>query len=136
MKRKVSIFGLGYVGSVTAACLAQRGHEVIGVDLNSDKVKILESGHSPIVEASMEDLVASGYQACRLHATSDTVSAVLGSEVSLILRGHTEPTQWQVDMSHMEPVCAVKLARDCAGSRTFTWLFYEVPFSQGQLNPL
>lgn len=87
MKRKVSIFGLGYVGSVTAACLAQKGHKVFGVDLNSDKVKLLESGHSPIVEADMEDLVASGHQACRLHATTDTVSAVLESEVSLICVG-------------------------------------------------
>ena len=71
MNRKVSIFGLGYVGSVTAACLAHKGHDVLGVDLNPDKVEILEAGHSPIVEAGMEDLVASGRQACRLHATTD-----------------------------------------------------------------
>jgi len=84
MKRKVSIFGLGYVGAVTAACLAHKGHEVLGVDINSDRAAILESGYSPIVEVGMEDLVASGRKACRLHATTDTASAVLQSEISLI----------------------------------------------------
>jgi GDP-mannose 6-dehydrogenase len=104
MKRKVSIFGLGYVGSVTAACLAQKGHEVLGVDLSLDKVKILESGHSPIVEAGMEELVVSGRQACRLHATTDTVSAVLGSEISLICVGTPSQHNGKLDLSHIKRV--------------------------------
>ena len=58
MKSKVSVFGLGYVGSVTAACLASQGHSVIGVDLSSSKVEQLQKGRSPIVEPRMADLVA------------------------------------------------------------------------------
>src|ERR1700694_5326839 len=105
MKRSVSIFGLGYVGSVTAACLAHNGHEVLGVDINSDKAAILESGHSPIVEAGMEDLVASGRKACRLHGTTDTVSAVLKSEISLICVGTPSQRNGKLDLSHIERVC-------------------------------
>lgn len=105
MGKKLSIFGLGYVGSVTAACLAHKGHEVLGVDINSDKVAILESGHSPIVEAGMEDLVASGRRACRLHATTDTVSAVLRSDISLICVGTPSQRNGKLDLSHIERVC-------------------------------
>ena len=105
MKRKVSIFGLGYVGTVTAACLAHKGHEVLGVDINPDKVEILESGHSPIVESGMEDLVASGRQACRLHAITDTVSAVFHSEVSLICVGTPSQRNGKLDLSYVERVC-------------------------------
>jgi GDP-mannose 6-dehydrogenase len=105
MKRKVSIFGLGYVGTVTAACLAHKGHDVLGVDINIDKVEILESGRSPIVEAGMEDLVASGHQACRLHATTDTVSAVLQTEISLICVGTPSKRNGKLDLSYVERVC-------------------------------
>jgi GDP-mannose 6-dehydrogenase len=104
MKKRVSIFGLGYVGSVTAACLAHRGHRVLGVDINPGKVEILESGHSPIVEAGMEDLVASGRKACRLHATTDAVSAVLQSEISLICVGTPSQRNGKLDLSHIERV--------------------------------
>ena len=104
MKKRVSIFGLGYVGSVTAACLAHRGHRVLGVDINPGKVAILESGHSPIVEGGMQDLVASGRKACRLHATTDTVSAVLQSEISLICVGTPSQRNGKLDLSHIERV--------------------------------
>jgi GDP-mannose 6-dehydrogenase len=105
MKRKVSIFGLGYVGSVTAACLAHQAHQVLGVDISSDKVEILESGHSPIVEAGLEELVASGHEACRLHATTDTVRAILQSEISLICVGTPSQRNGKLDLSHIERVC-------------------------------
>src|SRR5439155_6215945 len=105
MKRKASIFGLGYVGTVTAACLAHKGHEVLGVDVNPDKVEILESGHSPIIEASIEDLVVSGRQACRLHATMDTVSAVLHSEISMICVGTPSQRNGKLDLSYVERLC-------------------------------
>jgi GDP-mannose 6-dehydrogenase len=105
MNRKVSIFGLGYVGSVTAACLAQRGHRVLGVDINPEKVEILESGHSPIVEPGLQERVSSERKACRLHATTDTVLAVLQSEISLICVGTPSQRNGKLDLSHIERVC-------------------------------
>ncbi len=101
MKRSVSIFGLGYVGSVTSACLARLGHRVLGVDINPEKVKILESGHSPIVEPGLQELVASENKACRLHATTDTVSAVLQSEISLVCVGTPSQRNGKLDLSHI-----------------------------------
>ena len=71
MSLSISIFGLGYVGSVSAACLAHAGHRVTGVDVNFAKVEMLASGRSPILEARMSELVAEGHQAHLLHATSD-----------------------------------------------------------------
>ena len=61
MSPSVSVFGLGYVGTVTAACLAHKGHNVIGVDLNLSKVEALHTGHSPVVEPRVEDLIAEGH---------------------------------------------------------------------------
>jgi GDP-mannose 6-dehydrogenase len=105
MNSRVSIFGLGYVGSVTAACLAHLGHRVIGVDINPEKVEILDSGRSPIIEPGLQDLVASVSKACRLHATTDTVSAVLQSEISLICVGTPSQRNGKLDLSHIERVC-------------------------------
>ena len=105
MKRNVTIFGLGYVGSVTAACLAHRGHRVLGVDINAEKVETLESGHSPIVEPGLQDLVASERKACRLHATTDTGLAVFQSEISLICVGTPSQRNGKLDLSHIERVC-------------------------------
>ena len=73
----VSIFGLGYVGSVSAACFAAMGHKVIGVDVSREKVEMLDSGRTPIIEARMSELVAEANKACRLHATTDATEACL-----------------------------------------------------------
>ena len=66
MTASVSVFGLGYVGTVTAACLAHKGHNVIGVDLSTTKVAAMEAGRSPIVEPRVSDLIADGHKAGRL----------------------------------------------------------------------
>lgn len=105
MKRKASIFGLGYVGSVTAACLAHMGHQVLGVDVNSSKVEKLEAGRSPIVEAGLEDLVATNRNGCRLHATTDSILAVLSTEISLICVGTPSPRNGKPDLSYIQRVC-------------------------------
>ena len=57
---KVSIFGLGYVGSVSLGCLAELGHTVVGVDVNTLKVNMINAGESPVIEAGMADLIAKG----------------------------------------------------------------------------
>ncbi len=83
----ISVFGLGYVGCVTAACLARNGHGVIGVDVNPAKVDSLNQGVSPIVEEHIGQLIADQRAAGRLTATSDPTAAVRDSQVSLICVG-------------------------------------------------
>lgn len=107
----ISVFGLGYVGSVSAACFASMGHRVIGVDVNPAKVEMMESGRSPIIEAGMNELVAEGNRACRLHATVDSVAAVLESDVSFVCVGTPSLRNGKLDLSHIE-----KVAREIGGA--------------------
>lgn len=81
---RISVFGLGYVGAVSCACLADRGHTVIGVDTNAAKVEMIRTGHSPVVEDGIEELMAAGVRSGRLTATLDADQAVAESDVSLI----------------------------------------------------
>jgi GDP-mannose 6-dehydrogenase len=100
----ISLFGLGYVGSVSAACFAHMGHTVTGVDISKTKVEMLESGRSPIIEARMEELVAEGHNSCRLHATTDSIAAVLASEISFVCVGTPSLRSGKLDLSHVEHV--------------------------------
>ena len=84
MALKISIFGLGYVGSVSAACFAAAGHSVVGVDVNPTKVEIINSGKSPIVETGLESLIAEGVKAGNLKATTDVHHSVMDTDVSLL----------------------------------------------------
>ena len=103
--RSVSVFGLGYVGSVTAACLAHKGNRVIGVDTNPAKVDRLNSGRSPILETGLDELVASTHRACRLHATTDVVSAVSDTDISFICVSTPSLRTGKLDTSSVERVC-------------------------------
>ena len=89
---KVAVFGLGYVGSVTAACLAANGHDVWGVDVDTAKVGPITEGHSPVVEPGLDELVAEGVTAGRLHATTDPRLALDEADVSLICVGTPSTT--------------------------------------------
>ncbi len=104
MGLSVSIFGLGYVGSVSAACFASMGHKVIGVDLSPSKVEVLDSGRTPIIEARMSELVAEANKAGRLRATTDATDAVLNSEVSFVCVGTPSLKNGKLDLSHIENV--------------------------------
>src|SRR5579859_7581330 len=104
MSRRISIFGLGYVGSVTAACLAHKGNRVLGVDVNPAKVETLESGRPPVLEQGIEDLMAESHRACRLHATTDATKAVLESEVSFVCVGTPNLRNGQHDLRQVERV--------------------------------
>lgn len=84
---RISVFGIGYVGAVSCGCLAELGHEVIGVDVAADKVALLAAGHSPIVEAEIDALLAAALARGRLRATTDAAAAVRESEVSFISVG-------------------------------------------------
>jgi GDP-mannose 6-dehydrogenase len=84
---KVAVFGLGYVGTVTAACLAANGHEVWGVEPDASKVASISAGHSPVVEPGLDALLARSVSSGRLHATSSPLEALDGAEVSLLCVG-------------------------------------------------
>lgn len=103
---KVSVFGLGYVGSVSAAMLATDGHEVIGVDLNPDKVAAINAGTSPIVEPGLAEALQDVVQKGRLRATTSTDEAVRNSEVSLICVGTPSRRNGSLDLSYVERVAS------------------------------
>lgn len=104
MSLSISLFGLGYVGSVSAACFAHRGHRVTGVDVSPAKVEMLASGRSPIIEARMSELVAEGHAAGRLAATTDAAKAVQESEISFVCVGTPSLRSGKLDLSHIEKV--------------------------------
>jgi GDP-mannose 6-dehydrogenase len=83
----VSVFGLGYVGCVTAACLARNGHTVVGLDVNGDKVAMINEGRAPIVEPGLGELIQEVVAAKRLRATTDLADAVAHSSIGLICVG-------------------------------------------------
>ena len=102
---RVSVFGLGYVGAVTAACLADAGHDVVGVDVSQLKVDLINAGRSPIVEAGIEELIAAQVAAGRLRATSDGGEAVAASEMSLVCVGTPSNANGSLDLRYVRRVC-------------------------------
>ncbi|SFZ71631.1 nucleotide sugar dehydrogenase [Chitinimonas taiwanensis] len=84
---KISIFGLGYVGAVSLACLSRDGHEVIGVDIEQTKLDLIRAGKTPVVEEGMVALMESVAQSGRVTVTTSAEAAVQGSEISLICVG-------------------------------------------------
>ncbi len=99
---RIAVFGLGYVGSVTSACLAKLGHDVVGVDPNEYKVGCLARGESPIVEKDLGDLIAEAARAGRLTATTDFVAAVKGVDLVLVCVGTPSREDGSLDLSHVE----------------------------------
>jgi GDP-mannose 6-dehydrogenase len=105
MSRSISVFGLGYVGTVTAACLAHMGHNVLGVDLSPTKVEAMAAGRSPIVEPRVGTLISDAHKAQRLGATSDSEAAVMNSEISFLCVGTPSLRNGKLDLGSIEPVC-------------------------------
>lgn len=103
---KISIFGIGYVGAVTAACLVKDGHRVIAVDNDPVKVKCLADGRSPIVEKDLDVYIAQGVKNGQLTATQDARDAVMNSDISLICVGTPSRTDGSLDLKYVEAVCA------------------------------
>jgi GDP-mannose 6-dehydrogenase len=102
----VAVFGLGYVGSLTAACLASLGHHVFGVDVNPDKVELIRSRRSPIREPGLDELIKGAVNAGRLAATCDAEEAVLGSDVLLVCVGTPPTANGSADLSYVDRVCS------------------------------
>jgi len=102
---KISVFGMGYVGVVTAACLARDGHQVIGVDVNPEKVARINEGKSPIVEPGLDGLLSEGVSRGLIEATSDAKDAVLRSEMSLISVGTPPNDKGIPELKYVFQVC-------------------------------
>jgi GDP-mannose 6-dehydrogenase len=103
----ISIFGLGYVGAVSLACLARDGHSVIGVDIDKAKLELIRSGKTPVVEEGMVELMARVAASGRVSVTTDVIQAVLDSELSLICVGTPSAPNGSQDQSAI-----IKLAHD------------------------
>src|SRR4051812_1389872 len=102
---KVSVFGLGYVGSVSAASFAADGHTVVGVDVNPDKAATLNEGRSPIVEKGLDELIEKAAANGSLRATTNTDEAVEATDLSLLCVGTPSRKNGSLDLSYLERVC-------------------------------
>jgi GDP-mannose 6-dehydrogenase len=102
---KISIFGMGYVGTVSAGCLAQDGHEVIGVDPVRTKVDLINSGQSPIIEVDIGEIIAAMVKSGRLRATSDQDQAIRESELSFVCVGTPSQANGNLDLTYIRRVC-------------------------------
>jgi GDP-mannose 6-dehydrogenase len=103
---KISVFGLGYVGVVSAACFAQQGHQVVGVDVNQQKVDIINNGHSPVIEQEIDEIISSEVKSGNLRATPSATEGILNSEISLICVGTPSQDNGSLDLKFVERVCS------------------------------
>ena len=101
---KISIFGMGYVGCVSAACLADMGFHVIGVDVNRTKLDMIRNGQSPIIEPGLDDLMSRAVKTGRLEVTDDARQAVLQSDVSLVCVGTPSRLNGSLDTLYLDRV--------------------------------
>lgn len=101
----ISIFGLGYVGCVTAACLADDGHRVIGVDISPHKVDLINAGKSPLIEPGLNERIGRAVQSGCLSASGDVSQAILASDISLICVGTPSNENGSLDLQHVRNVC-------------------------------
>ena len=102
---RVSVFGLGYVGSVSAGCLAALGHEVIGVDVNPMKVDMINAGQSPVIEAELDALMTEGVEGGRIKAITGASEAIVASDVSLVCVGTPSDDHGNLNLTYVERVC-------------------------------
>jgi len=101
---RISTFGLGYVGTVTAACLADKGHRVIGVEVNPEKLALFRRGKSPIFEPHLAPLLEKAHRSGRFVVTTDVAEAIASSDLSLVCVGTPSRKSGQPDTSHVENV--------------------------------
>ena len=115
---KIAVFGLGYVGVVSAACLARDGHSIVGVDPNALKVDFLRQGRSPIVEPGLEELIAAAVTAGRLTAGSDPGTAVAQCELLMVCVGTPGQANGSLDLSYVRRVVQ-QIVEQLAGAAAY-----------------
>lgn len=101
----LSIFGLGYVGAVTAACLANDGNAVIGVDIDQTKVDMINEGNTPVIEKDIGDLIGKAVRAGKLRATNNIAEAVISTELSFVCVGTPSQSNGNLDLKYIRRVC-------------------------------
>src|SRR5207249_1305911 len=97
----ISIFGLGYVGAVSLACLARDGHRVVGVDIDASKLDLIAAGKTPVVEEGMVELMRDVVASGRISVTRDTKSAVMETDISLVCVGTPSAANGSQDQTAM-----------------------------------
>jgi GDP-mannose 6-dehydrogenase len=103
--RGISVFGLGYVGSVTSACFSSKGNKVIGIDVTKDKVELMASGKTPILEPGIQEIISDSHAKGLLSATTDVDKAVCDSEISFICVGTPSQPNGKLDLKGIKHVC-------------------------------
>jgi GDP-mannose 6-dehydrogenase len=101
---RISVFGLGYVGCVSAACLAARGNEVVGVDVNPTKIDLITRGQAPVVEERIGELTSQVVASGALRATTDVAEAIAATEVSLVCVGTPSAPNGSLSTAYLERV--------------------------------
>src|SRR5262252_41292 len=101
----VSIFGLGYVGTVSAACLANDGHEVVGVDPIQTKVDLINEGRTPIIEQEIGDIIAANVKSGRLRAVVDPDQAIQVTDLSFVCVGTPSQPNGNLDLRFIRRIC-------------------------------
>lgn len=102
---KVSVFGLGYVGTVSAGCLAHDGHEVLGVDPIQTKVDLINQGHTPIIEAEIGEIIAANVKSGRLRAVVDPAEAIQMTDLSFVCVGTPSQSNGNLDLRFIRRIC-------------------------------
>ncbi len=102
---RISVFGLGYVGTVSAGCFAEDGHEVIGVDPAQTKVGLINDGRTPIIEADIDEIISSSVKSGRLRATDDPEQAIRETELSFVCVGTPSQANGSLDLRYIKRVC-------------------------------
>jgi len=102
---RISVFGLGYVGSVSAGCLARDGHEVVGVDPVKAKVDLINRGQSPIIEAEIREIIASTVKSGRLRALTDPAKAICETDLSFVCVGTPSQSNGNLDLRYIRRIC-------------------------------
>jgi GDP-mannose 6-dehydrogenase len=115
---RISVFGLGYVGCVSAACLARDGHTVIGVDVDARKVAATNAGRAPVLEPGLEKLIGDVVSAGRLQATVDARSAVQQTDISLICVGTPSNSNGSLNLRYLDRVC-IQIGAALAGKNDY-----------------
>lgn len=133
---KITVFGLGYVGMTSAACLARKGHDVIGVDISEEKIATVNAGRSPIAEPGLADLVKQAVDEGRLKAAKDSAAAILASEMAIVCVGTPSLPDGSHNMSFIAEVSR-QIARqlDRARSNPLT-VVYRSTFRPGTMEEL